>query len=174
MVMPRSKPSQQEVDKEKAIVGYEQAVALWTFAGDQGWESFNVMLVCNSIIIATIGLTIADSTKLARFSMLLPILGLILCIIWYVLTKRHTDYSRYYIMSARELEELYLSDTVLTVSRGNTFAEGKPVEIKLDGKLRRVRMNLLSRTISASIAGYWIILIFVVLYAAALLDMVLG
>jgi len=41
-------------DNSDARVGYESAINLWVYQGEQIWARFNVMLVANSIMIFAI------------------------------------------------------------------------------------------------------------------------
>jgi hypothetical protein len=171
--MPENEPSQADMDtnsRENALIGYQMAIHLWTYQGEQWWARFNIMLVANSIIIASIGLAITSQHQPTAFTLLLPIVGLFLCAIWFILVRREVGYSDYYIMSARELEEKYLSDSVKTVSRGGLFAEGNPVTIEIGGKRKELRMGRLARVLRAKTAANWVIVIMTVLYFAALLQ----
>ena len=68
---------------EIALMGYQTAIDLWISQGDQSWARFNVMLVVNTIILAVIGLNPAQNSPLP-FALLLPIAGLLICIIWFI------------------------------------------------------------------------------------------
>ncbi len=155
---------------EDARVGYQAAVQLWTYEGEQNWARFNVMLVANSIIIAVLGLVITGAQPSLSASVVLSIVGLILCLTWFLITKRGFDYQKYYVLSARELEEHFLSKVVTTASRGGTFADGHPVSIEIGGKPTSVRMSWWSRRASAGTISLIVILLFAVVYAFALLQ----
>ena len=171
--MSESKPSTVDVDsirRENALIGYQMAISLWTFQGEQSWARFNIMLVANSIVIAVIGLAFTSQRPVAVFTLLLPIVGLLLCGIWFAHTRREAEYSDYDILSARELEEKYLSDPVKTVSRGGLFAEGATVTIEIGGKTTQLRMGRLARSLRAKAAAKWVILILALLYIATILQ----
>lgn len=154
---------------EDARTGYQAAVDLWTYEGEQNWARFNVMLVANSIIIAVLGLTLTSQERLASMSIVLSIVGLILCAAWFVITKRGFDYQNYYVMSARELEERFLSNVIETASRGGTFAQGCPVSIQIDGKPKTLRMSRWSRIASAGRVSLIVVLVFAAVYVLSLL-----
>lgn len=63
--------------------------------------------------------------------------------------RRETEYANYYVLSARELEEKYLSDPIKTVSRGGFFAEGSTVTIEIDGAPFKRRMSKCARILRA-------------------------
>jgi hypothetical protein len=156
--------------REKALLGYEMAINLWIFQAEQGWARFNIMLFVNSIILGIIGLFITDSNPKSLWLLpLLAIVGLLLCVIWFLFMKRETEYAYYYIRSARELEEKYLSDTVKTVSRGRLLAEGHEVTIETsDEPTSQVRMSWLAQRLRARSAATVVVVVLVVLYIATI------
>ncbi|MDY0042657.1 MAG: hypothetical protein RBS57_20290 [Desulforhabdus sp.] len=140
---------------EKAQVGYQVAVSLWTYQGNLNWGRFNIMLTANSIIISAIGL-VPSSPSIFRD--VLPIAGLFLCILWLFLTARGFDYHKYWVSQARSIEEKYLSDVIKTISEAKTTKEGGKMEFgwlsKLGGSQKR--------------ATYLVIFVFVFVYVYAL------
>ena len=73
---------------ETARVGYEVAVNLWTYQGSLIWNRFNIMLTANSVIVSVIGLLLSSDADLTVFAVLLPIVGLLLCLVWTLLAAR--------------------------------------------------------------------------------------
>ena len=43
-------------EPEDLRLGYQSAIALWTYEGNLVWSKFNAMLVANSVVAAIIGL----------------------------------------------------------------------------------------------------------------------
>jgi hypothetical protein len=99
---------------ENARVGYEVAVQLWTYQGSLIWNRFNIMLTANSVIVSVIGVLLSSESRLTGFAVLLPIVGLVMCLVWTLLAARGFVYHGYWASRARELEEMYLSDIVVT------------------------------------------------------------
>lgn len=155
---------------QNALVAYQVAIDLWAHAGEEVWDRFNVMLVANSIIIAVIGLAITGQRALPAITVLLPLIGIVLCALWFVMMKRGFDYQVYFILSARELEEKYLADPVSVLSRGAVFANGKAISLEVAGGSTTHRMSLWSRLMTAQRASYAVIIVFVVVYVAMLLQ----
>ncbi len=171
--MASSTPPDQEDEKtkrENAKVGYQAAVDLWTYEGEQNWARFNVMLVANSVIIAAVTLVLTSENPLRLLSTVLAIVGLILCFAWFLVTKRGFDYQDYYILSARELEELFLYEPVQTAARGKLFAQGAEVPFELKGGPSRLRMSWPSRIASAGTVSQFVILLFVIVYIVVILQ----
>jgi len=151
----------------KALVGYQAAIDLWTYQGEQWWARFNVMLFANSIVIAAAMLA-TPSTRAHEgwrlfvdgFSILLPVAGLVLCVVWWLLTEHEIAYAMYYVASARELERC-LSPCVKTVSRGRCFAQGKNVWTRSEAG--QPRMRVFAR-VPAQHMGRAVIALFCLLY----------
>lgn len=150
---------------ENAQAAYQAAIDLWTYQGAQVWGTFNVMLVANSIIIAAIALFITSDHKPSPLILILFALpGFLLCILWFLLTQRANEYQTYYTLSARELEERYLSKSVKTVSRGGRFGEGDPVELQIAGGSIKQQMNGWARLLSAAKIANCVIVLFGLVY----------
>jgi hypothetical protein len=163
--------------EQKALIGYQVAITLWTYQGEQWWARFNVMVAANSIVIGAATLAITSASDLQNlgclFSVLLiglPIAGLVLCGVWCLLTEREIAYSHYYVRSAREIEERYLSPPLKTVSRGAEFAEGRKVTIELGGESERHRMGWMARRLRAKDAARLVIAVFALLHVVLLLS----
>jgi hypothetical protein len=155
---------------ENARIGYQVAVGLWIYEGDENWARFNVMLVANSIILGVIGLVVTSAQPKLSISFLMSIVGLILCVSWSLITKRGFDYQNYYVKSARELEERFLAQVLKTVSRGSVFASGRPVAIELDGKPTTHQMSWWSRRAGAGRISLVVISLFALVYVLALMH----
>ena len=163
-------PTSEQV--QNALMGYQVAVDLWINQGNQGWSKFNAMLVVNSIIIASIGFVGAGAGQQSSLILALPISGILICAVWYIHVSRDAAYSDYFVMSARELEEKYLSNSVQTISRGGKFAEGENVHIEIGNNSVDMKMSFLARLLRARGAANWIIVILIFLYAAIILQQV--
>jgi len=169
--MAEGESSVSDVDaarRQNALVGYQMAISLWIAQGEQGWARFNVMLVTNSVILAAISLAVTSQRPPAVFTLLLPVVGLLFCGVWFVLVRREAAYGYYYILSARELEEKYLSDPIQTVSRGGCFGEGGTVSVEISSKPVQLRMSRMARILRARTAANLIIVVIAILYLAAI------
>jgi hypothetical protein len=162
----RNHNDEQEV--EDARVGYQVATSLRTSRADELWSQFNGIMTANAIILAATFVSSNDpeSDRILRIGM--PIVGLILTAFWLVLHARGTSYSQYYLLSARELEEKYLGDTVRTLSRGGKLAKGEEVELYIGGQAMKIRMSLPARLFRVRNSAYLVILAFAGIYLALL------
>ena len=152
---------------EDARVGYQVASGLASFYGGAIWSMFNAMLVANSIVVTGITLVLTGQPPLALFKTLLPVVGLLLCMTWFLLVKRAHEYSIYYTLSAREIEERYLAPYIRTLSRGGALGSGKPVPLELGGSQTIYRLGRWARLFRNEVVSYFVILIFVVVYVSA-------
>jgi hypothetical protein len=155
--------------EDNARIGYQVAVALWIAEGEQIWARFNAMLVVNSIIVAVIGFVLAGQHPLPVLVVVLPLAGLIVCAVWFILMKRDFEYQSYLIYSARETEERYLGP-IRTVSQGGSFVRGEVVELMISGSPVKRRMSWMARQFRDRTTAYVVILVFAVLYIVMLFQ----
>jgi len=159
--------NQPEIDN--ARIGYQVAVSLWIYEGELLWSKFNTLIVANSIILATTSLTMSTSNCLKVFSIGMPIVGITLCGLWFLLAKRGFSNHRYWILSARELEENFLRNSVKTISRGGDFRDGKKIEIKIGNKPKQLQMSCYARLLRDEWISYFFIGVFLAIYVVILL-----
>jgi hypothetical protein len=148
---------------ETARVGYEVAVNLWTYQGSLIWNRFNIMLTANSVIISVIGILLSSDADLTVFAVLLPIVGLVLCLVWTLLAARGFVYHEYWSSRACELEEKHLSDVVKTVSEAKSSRD--------DGQ---VKFSGLSRWGGQKEMTYLVISVYAAVFVFALVYTILA
>jgi hypothetical protein len=151
-------------DAENARVGYQVALDFAAFYGGAIWSMFNAMLVANSIVVAGTVVVLSGQSSLAILKTFLSVVGLLLCVTWFLLVKRSHEYSAYYVLSAREIEEKYLSPQITTLSRGGVYGGGKAVSLHIGGALTSQRMSPWARWVKSEFLSYVVILIFAALY----------
>lgn len=152
---------------ENARTGYQAAVNLWTVEGQTFWAKFNAMLVANSILLASIGFSASRQNVPPRFiTMLLPIIGIVLSIVWLCMTARSYAFDKYWIYSARELEQRL--HPVKTALRGRTFSKGDEVRFHDIGTEKiKLQIPLLGKP-RVRTASYILIAAFLLIYVVAL------
>ena len=101
---------------ENARVGYQVASNLWIYEGGTLWSKFNALLVANSVVLSALGLSMSAASPLRVFSIGMPVVGIILCVMWFLLTERSFRFYKYWIWSAREIEEQYLNVPLRIIS----------------------------------------------------------
>lgn len=120
---------------ESARVGYQTAVDLSISEGQTVWAVFNAMLFVNSIIIAAHELFEQPTVAFG-----IAVLGVVLCIVWYAMMTRCFAVQAYRLLSAREIEDAYLSGVVKTLSRGAVFHGGGVATLALSGEEASIRL----------------------------------
>lgn len=96
-----------------AIAKYQVSIDKNISESEVLWNRYSAMLVFNSILIASIGLTYQDNIHLPDLMInwrLLPTAGIISCLIWIFVTYRGFRWIDRWIKYARKLEEEYLKD----------------------------------------------------------------
>jgi hypothetical protein len=154
-------------DMETARTGYESALNYSTLNQNIIWSVFNTMLVANSIVVTGIGIIHSTQTLMSFFQIFLPLMGILLCLIWFMLVQRHLQLSIFFLFSAREIEECYLKDTLRTFHNGGKFSDGEPVTLTIDGKEKKCQMGFPEKIVKGRISLYGIIVIFTLFYFAA-------
>jgi hypothetical protein len=152
-------------DMENVRIGYQVAVNFATFHAENVWSIFNAMLVANTIV-ATGSSLVTNGGALAAFKVLLPIVGLTLCAAWFLLVNRAHAKAIYYTLSARELEEQFLSHRVRIISRGGDFSDGSEVSLKIGEKQTVRQMPRWVRHIRGEWITYGVIVVFMAIYVS--------
>jgi len=119
-----------------AQAGYKSALDLHIAEGNRVWSRFNVMLTTSALVVSSEAVLLTRPEARAGFWILpvaLPVFGVLLCILWFLLNARGFEWDRYFDRTARELEERYLSP-VRTVSRMETFRKHGPVPFVFEGE----------------------------------------
>src|ERR1041385_3793208 len=111
-------------DDEKVKSGYAAALQMITYEGQIIWRSFNSLVAANALLIALGGLGIKEyHSKTVLW--LIPALGWVLCICWFVVLQRQMGYYSYWFAWARFFEKRYLSPIVRVTLEGHErFSKG--------------------------------------------------
>ncbi len=153
---------------ENARVGYQVATGLMSSGSREFWSQFQAIMTGNSIVLAAATVAIKDAQSAPVLSLGLPFVGLALCVSWWVLHARAIGYNKYWIHSARELEEQFLNNPVRTLSKGGLLAEGQRVELVIDGKRQPMQMPRVGRIVRARQVVLLVIAAFTIWHLAIL------
>lgn len=108
---------------ENARVKYQVALDLFKSEGQIQWTRYSAMLLVNTVFIGLIGF--AKDIKFHGFFqqlIQLPLLGLILCYLWFRMTHSGFTWMKFWISEARELEkQLKDKDQINPITKGNEF-----------------------------------------------------
>lgn len=96
------------------ITKYQVAIDKNIAESDVLWNRYSAMLIFNTLLIATLGaIDSEDSPKLySNLTILIPVVGIFSCYLWYCVTSRGFSWIRYYKNTARKIEKKYLKDSV--------------------------------------------------------------
>jgi hypothetical protein len=161
-------------------VGYTVAVNLLTHEEQQMWARSNAMLVANSIIIASIGVSLSSDaipniTK-HLFLFVMAGFGIILCYLWRCLAARTREKSRCWVQSADQLERP-MRPTVKTLRYGDELVThyrtkiGDNPEIKLKGNGKRHEIKAVPGIMSIA---FIVLYILIIMYAAVSASVSIG
>jgi hypothetical protein len=113
---------------EKLKTGYQASIALISTSGQMIWTSFSGMISANTALVALSGAILKIFPNLTFGSNILSTLGIIICIGWFFVLRRHFSYYRYWFAWARHLEKIGLSPEVRIISIGKVYGEGGSLE----------------------------------------------
>ena len=164
---------------ENARVGYQMAIDIWLRELEIAWVRFDAMLVANSVLVAVTGALIAAvidpliatqksssspyAPWLGIYMIPLPVMGILLCVLWLLLTERTLDYRPLWERFALELEQKPLLKPIRIISRLKQFSKGDDVKFDLMGPSEPLRFGWLGR-LRTRYAGRLVILVFFMLY----------
>lgn len=132
---------------EKAKIGFDAAIKLITYEGALMWSTFRTMIAMQTFLVGVGGifLKFVPGRSSVAVSIIVGFLGLILCLIWFVVTVRQATYYSYWFAHARALEKKYLGPEIAIITEGRRFADGETPEIDLTDGSKAPRMAGLSR-----------------------------
>jgi len=165
-------PEASNPELENARVGYQAAVSLMAFEGNLVWARYGLMALVHTIILTAIGLTSGAQQPTRTITLVgLSLVGLTLCVVWWLVNDIGFRYFFYWLFTARELEERYLGP-VRTLSRGIPLERNEATTIILGGQEYppNVKMEDRFRMVNSSKA---VIIIFGVLYLALVAALLL-
>jgi hypothetical protein len=106
------------IDKEDARLIYQTAITAWTYEGAQVWARFNTMLVVHGIFIVVIAQLFTSERPDARsVSFLLAAIGLLVSLLWLMITVRGFAYHNTFLRAAKQ-QETHLSIKFLSQRPG--------------------------------------------------------
>jgi hypothetical protein len=138
------------VQKKNARTAYQVAASLYMQENAITWSRFNIMVAASSIIITATGVAANNEANLYWLARVLPIAGLVLCLIWWMMMMRGFAYHNIWRDSASKIEEGFSDASIDTLRRAN---------------------ELRSRTSPRAVHyATWVIILFCALYLVALVQ----
>lgn len=85
---------------------YQSAVNMRIAESQIQWARYSAILVVNTIFIGLLGFTYSKEFAIPIIiQQLLPLLGIVLCLLWFRMTKRGFMWVKFWTDMAREIEE---------------------------------------------------------------------
>ncbi len=148
--------------QDLAIAKYHVAINKHNSDGEFLWSRYNALLVFNSLLLTAVGFTYQSSTFLPKyFNLILPLVGLISCWLWYSMAKRGYLWTEFWMKQARKIEKKYLKDELI-----DTKDEFNPI---INGNKFRKEAKIFP---NVKIASYLLILLIGLIYLILLLHSV--
>ncbi len=156
---------------ENVRIGYQVATNLWSSRAAELWSQFSALVTANSIVLAATTLAINSPNPPQILSIGMPIVGLILCTLWFFIHSRGAGYTYYWALCARELEEKHLSESLNMISRGGSLSRGKEIDFEFKNSTIPFRMRLMGRMIRVESLAYLVIAVFSAMYLGLLFGL---
>lgn len=148
--------------KETIHLAYQSALQMIAYQGQITWSSFNSILAANAFLIAA-GVFVLRATIRNGWivGIVISVAGLVICLVWFFVLKRHFSYYAYYHAWARATEKLARHKHLQMITSGKSFASGALVQIPNGGPLQ---MQKVARVFRVQTLATLIVFIFGFLY----------
>ena len=114
--------------REQAKVAFKTALLLANNEGRLVWIAFTSLLMTNTAIIALGGAVLKWFSDIRLVVGFIGFAGVLLCIIWFSIIRRHFAYYHYLFTWMRYLESQFLPANMCVVNVGKTYCEGGTLE----------------------------------------------
>ena len=111
---------------ENIRVKYQASLDLFKSEGQIQWSRYSTMLIVNTIFVGLISTTYNNSIFFKQNLLFMPLAGILLCVLWFLMTKKGFVWINFWIVKARKLEK-YINDknNINSINQGNEFREQK-------------------------------------------------
>ena len=113
---------------DDARAGYDAAIRLTDKLARTAWSVYSGLVATNAFLVA-LAVFVSTGRDHGAFVKVLGILGLLICLAWYLITMRNFDYYGYFFAWAREFEREAFGDAVPMIRRGEEFSRGGGAQI---------------------------------------------
>ena len=174
------KPNNINQELENARTGYQAAITMWAHEVGLFWGISNALLLANSLIVGVVtilglglgGTASSVNSPESRYWLVVLVVffGFCLCVLWSHSLERTLHWQKYWIWSARELEEKFLKQPVQTLSRGGRLADAKDVKaaLRIDGNEELLELPLILKSWKGRHSARALVVIFFLAYIVLL------
>jgi|SRR5262249_23453248 len=145
---------------DQAREGYRAALQMIGYQSKVVWDTFHSLLAANAILVGLSGAALKLYPQFTWLPRVLALLGLGVCVAWFLMTMRNFDYYRYYFAWARKYEGIAFGSDGHIIQRGKKFGDGESVDEIDEPK----RMRWGSRLFNIQWLSYIVIAGFAVVY----------
>jgi hypothetical protein len=114
-------------EDDKLKLGYQATLSFVVYEGQLIWRSFLAMLVANAFVAAVAGLAPQFLKNGNPGAGVLSVVGLIICVAWFLVVRRQFAYYRYWFSWLRHFEAISLQPEVRITTLGRTYGDGGSV-----------------------------------------------
>lgn len=160
------------IGNEERLTSYQTIVSLYLHEGDLLWQRFNMFLVAHSIFLSAIGLFLTLDKHIAIVDIFLPIIGVILCFFWLIITWRGYSSREHWTLHAEEIEKAMGNEINVFTKRKHRIM-GKSIKYDLGKvKIEKKIGFLFSKIFPIHKISYYVIIIFLLVYFGRILQIV--
>jgi uncharacterized membrane protein YesL len=116
-----------EMKPEEAREGYRAAIQMISHESKVIWDSFRSLITVNTIFVGFIGAVIKLYPDFRALVPLIAVLGVLVCVVWALITTRAFGYYGYWFAWARKYEKLTLGSEQHMIQQGKKFSDGETV-----------------------------------------------
>ena len=154
-------------------IGYQTILNLYIYEGNLTWNRYNVMLVANSILIASIGILFSNLSDHSVMILVLIVAGITLCCFWYSLTQQGFKTCKHYYWSAIDFENRFLKHHANIFSRTELRAKEDSIYL-INGKNEVLEKKYFKKKLTVKVCALGSIWIFLIIYCAIFLVILLA
>ena len=147
-------------DDEKNKIGYNAAIQMASSNGNMIWAAFGALIGANAVFVTLIGVVMKLYEDIDLLPILMSLLGIILCVIWFFTISRQFAYTEYWLIYARNLEKKTLAPQVDLLEKGKSYGEGKVIHLEE----QHIFMPWFGRVFKVKQLASAVIYLFLVLY----------
>ena len=114
---------------EKYKIGYSGAISMTSVESTIIWSAFRTLIGANALLVTFVGAAMKLYPDKLWLPIVMSLVGIVVCILWFLTLTRQFSYCNYWIAWAKYLEKKTLAPDVEMFEKGKSYGEGAEVEI---------------------------------------------
>jgi hypothetical protein len=144
---------------DTATEGYRASLQMIACEGRLIWSVFGSMLAANAFVVTLIGAIVKLYPNLMPLGKVLPVLGILVCVAWILITTRQFAFYHYWFACGRHYESK-ISSKLTILQDGKRFANGESVTVHA----KQERLSCVVRCFRVQWLIYIVVGFFVAIY----------